>query len=93
MSKYNINQQIFNLPVFLSPNELQNPMAVLVNFFADSSLSEIRGHLWDMLATCITTNEPPFNESYERTELIYFLGRVEIVFEAAYVLANRANEE
>jgi len=86
MRYYLEHPEIFNSPILLSEEEHKTPEAVLRRFFTDYNLSELREFLSEMQETCLTTDNPPFDQPSKRADLILFCRNIELQFEAAFLL-------
>ena len=86
MSRYFQNPDFYNKPVSL-PDEYRNdPVAFLEHFFSDYHLIDLRSFLDEILETCLTTDNPPFDKPEKRADIILLHKNIELLFEAAFML-------
>ena len=83
-------QPIFSSPIRLSPEQREKPYDVLSDFFADYPLQDLRHVFWQILKTCLTSADYPFDEPSERDSLLALYESLETVLEAAFVIAGEA---
>lgn len=93
MSPYSEHPQFYNQPIWLSDKQKSNPCGVLASFFDDHRLSELREFLYQVSETCLTSEEPPFSEARKRADFLYYQRQVEILLEAAYVVAQQNKDK
>lgn len=79
-------------PRKLSPEEMEDPMAVIHDFFAYAHLPEIRALLWDMLKTIVAASYCHILNVQERTNLLHFYEKLEKLVEAAHLLHKKDKE-
>ena len=87
MSLYSKHPTFYNQPVLLSDAQKHNPYGVIVSFFVDHRLSELREFLSQVVETCLTTDEAPFDEATNRADLLCYLRDTEILLEATYLVS------
>lgn len=81
-----LNQtSIYNSPVRLTEDEQATPNEVILRYFEDYSLSEVRHYLWLMMEICLTTGGEQFAEPEDRANQLNFFYRIEGLIEAAYI--------
>lgn len=87
--------EFFDRPIRLTDEESENPHTVLHDFFTDYSLKELREILQANAEVCVTSDLYPYDTGERRADLLYFLHKTEILFEAAFLIAkvNHANRE
>jgi len=61
-------------------------MRVIIDFFTDYNLSEVREIHQNIDRVCLTSDEPPFDDPEERDNLLSFRDSEEKVMEAALLL-------
>jgi hypothetical protein len=88
MSHFYDRSEFYNKPIKLNEEEMKNPHAVLRAFFEDFRLSELRELIGQIGQVCLSTDHPPFDEPTERANLIEYHLKLEMVFEAAFVIAK-----
>ncbi|HWK05701.1 MAG TPA: hypothetical protein VNS58_18805 [Puia sp.] len=93
MSHFLKHSHFFDRPVWLTDKEQQDPFNVLQRFTDDYTLSELRNHLYEMVSTCITTDNPYFDYPEQRDHLLFFQVKVEMLLEAVYILIKQKNNE
>lgn len=81
MSHYQHNR-LFDQPIFLSEEEMKDPYTVILEFFSDYRLGEIREINHNMVHVCLTSGSPPYQDASERDRLLEYRGREEKVLEA-----------
>lgn len=86
--------EFFTRPIRLTDEESENPHTVLHDFFTDYSLKELREILQANEEVCVTCDLYPYDTGARRADLLYFLRKTEILFEAAFLIAqqNRTNQ-
>jgi hypothetical protein len=85
--------EFFNQPVWLTHREIENPYQVLDRFLSDYSLSELRQHLYEIVAACITTDNSHFNNPEQRANLLLLQVKVEMLFEAVSIIHKRREHD
>ena len=86
MSHFQQHPAFFNKPIKLSEDEKKDPMRVIIDFFTDYNLSEVREINQNIDHVCLTSNVPPFDDPEERDNLLSFRESEEKVLEAALIL-------
>jgi hypothetical protein len=89
MSPFQLQSEFYNQPVRLTEEQRENPVNVLDEFFADYSLSEVRDILNTNSEVCLTSDLHPFDVGEGRANFIYFQQKVELLLEAAFVIAKQ----
>jgi hypothetical protein len=88
MSQYLEHHQFYNKPILLSEEFRKSPLTFLERFFSDYHLCDLREMLENMLETCLTTDNPPFNDPENRADIILFCKNVVCLFETAFLLKD-----
>lgn len=86
MSHFQQHPAFFNKPIILTEEERKNPIRVIIDFFTDYNLSEVREIHQNIDHVCLTSNVPPFDDPEERDSLLSFRESEEKVMEAALLL-------
>jgi hypothetical protein len=86
MSHFQQHPKFFNKPIKLTEEEMKNPIRVIIDFFTDYNLSEVREINHNIDRVCLTSDAPPFDDSEERDNLLVFRESEEKVMEAAFML-------
>lgn len=86
MSHFQQHPAFFNKPIRLTEAEKRDPMSVIVDFFTDYNMSEVREIHQNMDHICLTSDAPPFDDPEERDSLLSFRESEEKVLEAALIL-------
>jgi|SRR6186713_847220 len=89
MSVFLQQAEFYNLPIHLTDEQKANLPQVLANFFVDYRLSELRDLLSQIDEVCLTTNTWPFCEPEKRADLILYHKKLEILFEATFLIAEQ----
>jgi len=76
----------------LSPEERENPMNVLGNFFSFAHLPQVRELLWKWLKATITGNYNKTLSRLERENLVHFYEQLEKLIEAVHLLHLKTRE-
>jgi hypothetical protein len=92
MSEFINHPESFNEPVLLSKAEIDNPLKVLHEFFADYRLSELRQIQEEIQDICLTTDRPPFSDPQRRADHLLYQRNLIGLLEAAFILAQRQSE-
>lgn len=82
----------FDKPYLLTKEQKKNPALVFNDFFRDAKLSEARACLLEIVIACTTSDSDEFAEPKQRDHLIHFCKQVEVIFEAAYILASKMKQ-
>lgn len=77
-----------NQPLLLTDDEIEEPYTVLVEFFEDMKLAEIRQDLANQLETCLTTDNAFFAAPWQRADLIHRHHRLIQLIEAAFLIVR-----
>jgi hypothetical protein len=85
--------EFYNQPICLSDDQKKNPTGVLVRFFQDHQLCDLRDFFSQVSETCLTSDESPFDEARKRAEFLYYQRQMEILFEAAYLVAQQNQDK
>lgn len=88
MSQFSEHPAFYNRPIWLSEEQKNNPHGVLVSFFYDYHLIDLREFLSEVSEICLTSDEHPFDEAIKRANLICYHRRFEILLEAAFLVAQ-----
>jgi hypothetical protein len=89
MSHFLEQPGLFDQPIRLEPGERQDPFRVVQDFFVDYRLYEWRDHLWNMVETCLSTDNDAFAEPGERADLLQHYKDLEALLEAAWLLVEQ----
>lgn len=76
-------------PRKLSPEETEDPLLVIQDFFTYAHLPEIREQLWEMLKTMVTGGYCHVLKRQERADLMHFYEKLEKLIEAAHLLYKK----
>jgi len=71
-----------------SAKEMANPYEVLIIFFGDTNLNEIRALFDKIIETCLTTDDGPFSKGEERGNLLCMRRKIEQDLGASYLIAD-----
>jgi hypothetical protein len=93
MSNFLAHAEIYNKPLLLSEKEIENPYLVLKKFCRDYKLADAKQSNWDQLQTCLTTDNVPYAEPEERSNLMYRHERYDKLLEAVFQIANQIPDE
>lgn len=85
-NKYD-NSECFKHPVWLNAEQMNNPHDVLLEFFKDYPLIEVRSEL-DNLKKVVVYGDETYENGREKGNAIYFLEKVEVLVEAAKLITN-----
>ena len=88
MLPYSEHPIFYNHSIYLSAEQKNNPYGVLIRFFQDHRLVDLRIHLSQVSETCLSSDEPPFDEGVKRADLLYYQQQLEIILEAAFLVAQ-----
>jgi hypothetical protein len=83
---FQVNKDVFNNVIRLSPKGIKDPYTVIVEFFNSYSLAEIRELLYKAQRVGLATENTEFFEPSDRSNLIFGLERLEQLAEAAYLI-------
>jgi len=86
MSLFREHFEFYNQPILLPEEYQKNPVTFLERFFSDYHLCDLREILEDILETCLTTDNPPFNDPEKRADIILLHKNVMCLFETAFLL-------
>jgi hypothetical protein len=92
MSYFLAHPELFDRPLRLGKEERNDPFEVLENFFRDYPLSDCREQLWNMMETCLTTDNTAFGEAEERDMLLQYYKDLESMIEATWLISNHRLE-
>ena len=92
MSHFQQHPAFFNKPIRLTEEEKKNPMSVIIYFFTDYNLSEVREIHQNIDHSCLTSDVPPFDNPEERDSLLSFRESEEKVMEAALILMEMPSD-
>jgi len=88
MSHYLEHPQFYNKPIHLSEQEMHDPYRILKGFFLDYNLNELREILQDICEMGMTCDIPPYHTGESRANLLLFCKKIELLFEAAFVVSS-----
>lgn len=89
MSYFIAHRELFDRPLRLEKEERNDPFEVIKNFFRDYPLSDCREQFWNMMETCLTTDNAAFCEAEERDVLLQYYKDLEGMMEAAWLIVDR----
>ena len=92
MSHFQQHPAFFNKPIKLTEEEKKTPMRVIIDFFTDYNLSEVREIHQNIDHICLTSGAPPFDDPEERDNLLSFRESEEKVMEAALILMETQSD-
>jgi len=92
MSHFQQHPAFFNKPIKLTEEEKKDPMSVIIDFFTDYNLSEVREINQSIDHICLTSDAPPFDDPEERDNLLSFRENEEKLMEAALLLMETQSE-
>lgn len=75
-----------NIPIRLSPEELENPVLVLNNFCTYYDLNDVRTKLEEWLIMAFGADAPELGNHIERSSLLFFSQQIQTLVEANYML-------
>jgi hypothetical protein len=93
MSNFTEHAEVYNQPLLLTKREIAKPYLVLKKFCLDYGLFEVRQSNWDQLQTCLTTENVPYAEPEERSNLMYRHERFGKLLEAVYLISSQLQDE
>jgi hypothetical protein len=93
MSHFLEQPGLFDHPIRLGPAERREPFRVLEGFFTDYRLHEWRHHLWNIIETCLGTDNDAFAEPDERANLLQHYKDLEELLEAVWLLVEERGGE
>jgi len=88
MFPFLIQPKLYDQPIWLSKEEKEAPLLVIKRFFEDYKLNELRCYLWQMVETCLTSENTQFAEPVKRADLLHYCQSLEKVLEAAHAMAE-----
>lgn len=77
-------------PRKLSIEEIEQPEAVIAEFFQYAHLPQVRYYLWELMKTAVTGSFPHL-KFRERTNLLYFYEQLEKLIESVHVMQEKNN--
>ncbi len=86
MSHFQQHPAFFNKPIRLTEEEKKHPIRVIIDFFTDYNLSEMREINQNIDHVCLTSDVPPFDDPEERDNLLSYRESEERVMEAALII-------
>jgi hypothetical protein len=89
MSQFLEQKELFDKVLHLNEEERLDPMLAIERFFTDYRLHECRHHLWTMVETCLTTDNPGYNDAEERGNLLWHHRDLERLLEACALLLDK----
>lgn len=75
----------------LSPEEKQDPILALHDFFDLITLDQTREEMWTWLVAAIGKDEGPYDEGRKRSDLLLFYRQLERILEAAWLISQQNN--
>jgi hypothetical protein len=92
MSRFKNYREIYDQLICLPEESKSDPMQVVMDFFDDYRLSELRQIQNEIERVCLTTDEPPFDEPKERANFLSYSEKLICLLEAVLLLTSRASE-
>jgi len=92
MSVFLERKEMFDQVLLLADDEMQDPIGVFERFFNDYRLHECRNILWSMVETCLTTDNPEFDDPAERANLLLRYKDLERLLEAGTLLVKKSKK-
>ena len=92
MSHFQQHPKFFNNPIILTEEEKKAPIKVIIDFFTDYNLSEVREINQNIDHVCLTSDVPPFDNPDERHNLLAFRESEEKLMEAALILMETQSD-
>jgi hypothetical protein len=89
MSQITKHSEFYNEPFRLSAEDKGNPFLFLEDFFIDYKLGELRNILTDISDTCLSSDDSAFDTGEKRADFLYYKNKLEMIFEAVYVLLQQ----
>ena len=86
LSNYFEHLDFYNNPIRLPEEYRSDPIAFLEDFFCDYHLVDLRSIQDAILETCLTRDNPPFDNREKRASLILLHKNLELLFEATILL-------
>ena len=86
MFYYDQHRDFFNGTVRLSEDEQGDPLEVIRRFYGAHHVYTIRNNLWKLLEVALTTENGWFNEAYDRSGILCFVGQLEALLEAVALI-------
>lgn len=93
MSHFLEQPGLFDQPIRIGAAERREPFRVLEAFFTDYRLHEWRHHLWNIIETCLGTDNDVFAEPDERANLLQHYKDLEELLEAVWLLVEQRGGE
>ena len=89
----NTNRAIIagNVPLRLTAEQMENPMAVLSNFFGAIDLEEARDIMWFFFSIVICMDDEDIDE-YDRRAIRLYYEEIELLIEASYEIYKKAQK-
>lgn len=75
----------------LNPEEITDPNLVVVDFFMNYHLKDVREAMWEWLSAGLTSSNEYFNTGRERSNLLFLYENIEKLIEAVYLQKRRAD--
>jgi hypothetical protein len=89
MSQFLERKELFDEVLHLGEEEKRDPMLVLERFYGDYRLHECRHYLWQMVETCLTTDNTNFCDAEERANLLLHFRDLQRLLEAGTLLLEQ----
>jgi hypothetical protein len=93
MSHFLEQPGLFDQPIRLGSAQRREPFRVMEDFFTDYRLHEWRHHLWNIIETCLGTDNDAFAEPDERANLLQHYKDLEELLEAVWLLVEQRGGE
>jgi hypothetical protein len=89
MSHFLEQPGLFDQPIRLEAGERREPFRVMEAFFVDYRLYEWRHYLWNIVETCLGTDNDAFAEPGERASLLLHYKDLEELLEAVWLVVEK----
>lgn len=80
--------EVFRSAVWLTPEQVAEPIEVISDFFEHYHLFELRAILWELVFTALASDGDAVDEGRKRANLLFFYQKMETFLEAVHLLWN-----
>ncbi|HEY4108408.1 hypothetical protein [Puia sp.] len=92
MSVFLERKEMFDQVLLLAEDEMRDPVGVFERFFSDYRLHECRFILWEMVQTCLTTENTEFESPEDRANLLMRYKDFERLLEACTLMLKKTEK-
>lgn len=93
MGKKNKHNKRSNQLRRLTLEEISDPECVIIEFFSNYHLKDLREVLWDWLCSALSSGGGWFQTGLERSNLIFLYENLEKLAEASYILHRPSSKQ